>query len=652
MHGDSGGKEAKMSRQAMMKAVIHFWFFIFAMMVWAPPVMAKAETLQDSKALDAFADDFFLQKMSRHHVPGAALVIVKDGEIIFSKGYGYANIEKKIPVNPQNTIFRVASVSKIFTIAGVMQLEEQGLIDINQDVNNYLRNFKVENNYAEPIRIKYLLTHTDGFETRDLGTFAQEPADLLPLENILKNDLNSPVQAPGSKITYGGYGTALAGYLISQVTDRPFEEYLNDSIFRPLNMENSTFDQVLPENLKENLAVVYNYEESTGQFTPAPFLYVNTAPTGALSTTPEDMGKFLLALLNGGRYGENRILQKRTAEKILTRQYTSNPSLPGVTYGFMESLCNGQRGLIRDGSGVGIRSQIYLLPEHNLGYFYVQNIRGDEMAEEFNEAFMDQFFPGKEEKPDKPIDFDSKELGKYEGIYRPAQTAKHTLVKMEALAMGDLQIKADKKGDLTVTVLGESEIYGGFPKVSQWEEIKPLLFRRADQERYMAFQGNEAGEIISLTSGSGYHGSFVKIPWYESSRIQLYLLIFYMAVFLTVITIHFLQLIKRRRNVLQISGFLSLLFLTGTIGTLYTLFFKRVAGFPAFAFGVSLPAEIMLTLLLLASILSMIFFILLIKSWSANKMTLGQKISYSMVMITFAGMILWLNYWNLLGYKY
>ncbi len=125
-----------------------------------------------------------------------------------------------------------------------------------------------------------------------------------------------------------------------------------------------------------------------------------------------------------------------------------------------------------------------------------------------------------------------------------------------------------------------------------------------------------------------------------------------MAVFLTVITIHFLQLIKRRRNVLQIGGFLSLLFLTGTIGTLYTLFFKRVAGFPAFAFGVSLPAEIMLTLLLLASILSMIFFILLIKSWSANKMTLGQKISYSMVMITFAGMILWLNYWNLLGYKY
>jgi hypothetical protein len=316
----------------------------------------------------------------------------------------------------------------------------------------------------------------------------------------------------------------------------------------------------------------------------------------------------------------------------------------------MESLCNGQRGLIRDGSGVGIRSQIYLLPEHDLGYFYVQNTRGDEMAEEFNEAFMDQFFPIKEEKLNKPIDFNG--LKRYEGIYRPSQTAKHTLVKMEALSMGDLKINADENKVLNVTVLGETEIYGGFPKISKWEEIEPLLFRRVDKEKYMAFQENEEGEIISLASASGYHGSFVKIPWYESSRVQLYLLLFYMAVFLTVSIIHFIQFVKGNRNVLQISGLISLLFIIATIGTLYTLFFKRISGFPAFAFGVSLPAKIMLTLLLLASFLSIGFFILLIKNWSTGKMNLFEKISYSIVMISFSGMILWLNYWNLLGYKY
>lgn len=639
-----------MSRQLIIKAVIYFFVLNFVIIVFRTPVTAETEMPEDSKVLSKFLDDFFIKKMSEYHVPGAAIVVVKDGKIFFSKGYGYSNIEKKIHVNPKETIFRVASVSKIFTITGVLQLEEQGVIDINKDVNEYLKNFKVENNYEEPIKIKYLLTHTDGFETRDLATFVQDPDDLLPLEDVLKNDLNSPVQNPGSKITYGGYGTALAGYLISQVKNEPFEEYLNDNIFKPLNMENSTFNQVLPENLKENIATVYNYEEDKDKFIPTQFLYVSTAPTGALSTTPEDMGKFLIALLNKGKYGQNRILKEEAVENMLNEQYTSHPSLPGVTYGFMESLYNGEKSLIRDGSGVGIRSQIYLLPEHNLGYFYVQNIRGDEMVEEFNEAFMNKFFPDKEKKSNKQVY--SEELKKYEGNYRPSQTAEHTLVKMEALAMGDLEVKADENGQLTVAVLGESEIYGGFPKESKWAETEPLLFRRVDKERYMAFQEDEEGKIISLTSGSGYHGSFVKIPWYESSRVQLYLLISYIAIFLAAIIINLIQFVKGDRNNLQIGGLISLLFIIGIIGILYVLFFKRIAGFPAFAFGVSLPAKIMLTFLLAASLLSIGFLIILIKNWSAGKMTSFDKIFYSIVMVSFIGTILWLNYWNLLGYKY
>ncbi|MEA4849000.1 MAG: serine hydrolase domain-containing protein [Clostridiaceae bacterium] len=641
-----------MLKRELTKTVFVFLVTALIILALTPSVLAKSIAPADSEEFERFCDDFFSAKMSEYHVPGAAVVIVKDGKAFFSKGYGYANIEKKIPVEPQKTIFRVASVSKIFTITGILQLEESGLIDINNDVNSYLTNFQVENNYDEPIRIKYLLTHTDGFETRDLGTFVQDTADLLPLESILKNDLNGPVQTPGSKITYGGYGTALAGYLISQVKNESFEEYMNNKIFHPLNMTNSTFQQDLPDNLKENIATVYNFKEDTNKFIPTQFLYVNTAPTGALSTTPEDMGKFLIALLGGGQYGGNTILQEDTVEKMFNRQYTVHPSLPGVTYGFMESLCNGQKGLVRDGSGVGIRSQIFLLPEHNIGYFYVQNTRGDEMVEEFNDAFMDRFFPDsdKEIKPEKAMDINK--LARYEGIYRPSQTARHTLVKMEALAMGDLEIKADENRELIITVLGEQEIYGGFPKVSKWVAIEPLLFRRIDAERYMAFQENEEGQIINVTSGSGYHGSFVKIPRHESNRTQLYLLISYITVFLGAVIVSLIKFAKGQRNQLQISGILSLLFIVGIFGALYSLFIKRVAGFPAFAFGVSLPAKLMLTLLAVISVLSIGFLILLIKNWRAGKMKLFDKIFYSIVMMSFIGMVFWLHYWNLLGYKY
>lgn len=640
-----------MLKQLIRKVI----FFLVANIVFialCTPVMAETETgiPVDPQTLPDFVDDFFAKKMSEHHVPGAAVIIVKDGSVLFSKGYGYANIENDIPVDPQKTIFRVASVSKIFTIAGVLKLEEQGLIDLNRDINEYLEDFKVENNHEEPLKIKYLLTHTDGFETRDLGTFVQDPADLLSLKEVLKKDLNSPVQTPGSKITYGGYGTALAGYLISQVKNEPFEEYIDDNIFKSLHMENSTFHQVLSDSMKENIATVYNYEEDANQFVPTQFLYVSTAPTGALSTTPEDMGIFMIALLNKGQYGWSRILQEDTIEKMLSRQYTPHSSLPGVTYGFMESLYNGQKGLVRDGSGVGIRSQIFLLPEYNLGYFYVQNVRGDEMIEEFNETFMNEFVPDKANKWNNQIY--SRDLGRYEGIYRPSQTAKHTLVKVEALAMGDLKVTAGENGELTVTVMGESEIYGGFPKVSRWVEIEPLLFRRVDKERYMAFQENEEGEIINLASGSGYHGSFVKIPWYESNRIQLFLLISYIAVFLAATIVSTIKFAKGERNPLQSSGLIALLFVTVIFGVLYTLFLRRIAGFPAFAFGVSSSAQIMLTLLSVVSVLSIGFLIVLIGRWSAGKMGTFDKVFYSMVMISFIGAVYWLNYWNLLGHKY
>lgn len=215
-----------------------------------------------------------------------------------------------------------------------------------------------------------------------------------------------------------------------------------------------------------------------------------------------------------------------------------------------------------------------------------------------------------------------------------------------------MEIKADENGELIVTVLGEQEIYGGFPKVSRWAETDPSVFRRIDKERYMAFQENEEGEITSLASGSGYHGSFVKIPWYESNRIQLYLMILYMAVFLVSALICAIKFIKGERNLLQIGGVLSLLFITGLCGAIYTLFLHRIAGFPAFAFGVSLPAKIMLTLLLLISISSIGFLIVFIKHWRAGKIKTFDKAFYSVTTITYLGAIYWLHYWNLLGYRF
>lgn len=571
--------------------------------------------------------------------------------MLYSKGHGYANIERGISVCPKNSIFRVASVSKIFTIIGVMQLAEQGIINLEDDVKKYLQGFTVENNYIEPIRIKYLLTHTDGFETRDLATFARQPKELPTLEDLLKKDLKSPVQEPGSQVTYGGYGTALTGYLISQIKNMNFEDYMEENIFRPLGMENTTFSQILPNNFKGRLVNIYNYDDKKDIFIPSKFLYVQTSPTGALSTTVEDMGKFLITLLNKDRCKENQILNEETIEKMFSSQYRPHKSLPGITYGFMESFNSGQRGLIRDGSGVGIRSQIYLLPEYNLGYFYVQNSGGDKVIDEFNEFFIKHLFPKKDARLDDQIYIN--ELEKFEGNYRPAQTAKHTLVKLEALAIGDLKVSSNDNGELIIKVLGTGGVYGGFTDESKWIQAEPLLFHRTDKEQYIAFQEDKNGKIISLASGSGYHGSFTKIPCYESNRAQLCLLATYIITFIVTIIINLFNIFKAGKNNLRVASTItSILFIISIFGLIYSLFIKRIEGFPAFAFGVPLLSKVMLTILIIASFLSHLFLILFLRGWYLNKLTIFDKLFYSVNMLAFAGIILWLRYWNLLGYKF
>lgn len=614
--------------------------------------------------LEKFIDEYFYSKMEEYHVPGAALVLVKDGNVFFSKGYGYADIEKKVPVDDQKTLFRVASVSKIFTITSILQLADKGIVELDEDVNHYLMDFKARNDFNEPIKISHLLTHTDGFGTRDLSTFAHNATDLIPLGHLLARELTSPVQKPGSVVTYGGYGTALAGFLVEQVSGLTFEEYVNKNIFNPLQMHHSTFNQLLPKDLGENVSTTYYYDDNQEAYAPVEFLYVNTPPTGGASTTAKDMANFIRALLNDGRIDNTQVLSEATVELMLNQQFTAHPKLPGVTYGFMEDMYNNQRGLVRDGSGLGIRSQVYLLPEHNLGYFFVQNARGDAFIEDFNRAFLDEYFPVTIQKPIVDKGYESHNLSRFSGTYRPAQTAEHTLVKIEALAMGEIKVIDQNDGSLLIKPLGMGDVYGGFLDENLWTQVEPLLFTRVDEESYLAFGEDEDGKITYLFSGSGYHGSYYRIPWYETSKFQLTLLGLYMAIFLLNIIFWPIraffrskstgktELMKNIKYTELLCLLISFLNISALSITLYDLFIKKLAGLPAFAFGVSFLAKIMLGILLVTSILNILLLISVFKEWKNKLWVLGERTVIVLSIIAIFGFTIWLNYWNLLGFKF
>jgi len=194
-----------------------------------PAAPAQGQGPTDPAELEAFLDDLFAKDVEEYHIAGAAVAVVKDGKLFFAKGYGYADIENGIPVDPEQTLFSIGSVTKTFTWTAVMQLVEQGKLDLNADVNTYL-DFRIPDTYPQPITLKHLLTHTSGFEQRLLGSLVTDPNDLMPVREGIISYMPARVRPPGEAAGYSNYNAMLAGYIVARVSGQPYDQYLQEHI--------------------------------------------------------------------------------------------------------------------------------------------------------------------------------------------------------------------------------------------------------------------------------------------------------------------------------------------------------------------------------------------------------------------------------------
>ena len=190
----------------------------------------------DERVREAFIDSHFAAKMKQLHIPGLAFVLVQDGEFLIRKGYGLADIERKVRVDPNRTLFRPASIGKLFTVTAVMQLVEKGALHPEDDVNKYLTDFKIEETFDAPVRLKHLLTHTGGFDDRLLGEYVWTAGEIVPLSQHLKSHMPPRVMSPGVAMSYSNHGIALAGLIVEKVSGIPFEQYVDEKILQPLGM--------------------------------------------------------------------------------------------------------------------------------------------------------------------------------------------------------------------------------------------------------------------------------------------------------------------------------------------------------------------------------------------------------------------------------
>jgi CubicO group peptidase (beta-lactamase class C family) len=186
--------------------------------------------------LTAWLDGFFPYALARGDVAGAVVVVVKDGNVLLQKGYGYSDVAAKKPVDPERTLFRPGSVSKLLTWTAVMQLVEQNKLDLDADISGYL-DFALPPHDGPPITLRHLLTHTPGFDEIQRALIVTEVEDLMSLEQSLKRWVPPRVLAAGSMPSYSNYGAALAGYIVQRVSGQSFDDYVDGKILGPLGMK-------------------------------------------------------------------------------------------------------------------------------------------------------------------------------------------------------------------------------------------------------------------------------------------------------------------------------------------------------------------------------------------------------------------------------
>ena len=440
----------------------------------------------DPQGLGTFIDGVLDAQQHAHHFAGAVVVMVRDGRVLLEKGYGYADFEARKPVDPNRTLFRIASNSKMFTWTAVMQLVEQNKLDLHSDINGYLHCFQVAPAFGEPITLEHLMTHTPGYEDHVLGLFAREADKLGPLATLLKRDQPRRVFPPGKVTAYSNYGSALAALIVEQVSQTPYETYLQERILKPLAMDHTTLAQPLPAALAGDLSKGYRWRN--GRFEEQPFEFVPWAPCGAMSATGSDMGRFMIAHLNDGVCEGGSILNPETARRMRTRLTAYSPNLNGLLHGFMEMNQNGQAIYGHGGDTIYFHSLTALLPEHRTGVFVAYNTDTAAQARtEFISVLLDRLFPPVLPKEAAPPKEDRAKLARFAGTYAPARVSEDDVTKLAKLVMA-LSISVDADGYLVTHSTGGSPV--------RWRQSKALVFREVDGHRRLVFRENDRGEVV------------------------------------------------------------------------------------------------------------------------------------------------------------
>lgn len=677
-----------------IKSIISLFCMLILLFVIIP--LVSASNLDDRAELEAFLDGIFSIQQKQYKVPGITVAVIKDGEVSFSKGYGYSDLNEKILIDPATSLHRPGSNSKILVWTAVMHLVEQGILDLHVDINTYL-DFPLPNKLATgrqtgAITLHNLLTHTSGFEDKVSEIFVATPDAIQPLKQYVRDHLPARVFVPGTTLAYSNYGTTLAAYIIELVTGQPFHEYVEREILEPLEMNLSTFAQPLPEDYMAQMSKGYVYIND--EYRPVEFEYVQSYPAGGLSSTTLDMAKLIIAHLNLGAvfdkktdeensieeenlaellasdikqeneneqlngFGENlvaeelevevessnvvhRILQEGTAKLMQTRQFSGHHEIQGMTYGFIEADYNGYRVLSHGGDTFVFHTGLYFLPEEQVGLYVTYNSANSGPARfEFFKSFMDRYFPEQKlaESSPKPIAVGTE--SNYSGAYHFARS---NFTHHEALvhALQKVRIDFDEDGYLLLHIGSNATRFG---------EISPGVFRELNGQAKIAFsfQDGKANKIDLSLAGPN---TLLRTPWYRNINFIASIMVGSLLIMLFTLIRWIKQLFRapRNRDRFAASQIIATIFIVIFVTSLVLIVDVITNTHPDLGIPMEIlqPTSTLSAVFILSKVLLVLAILMLIVTiylWVVRNDRLGPRILYTLISLCSVSVVwvLWL----------
>lgn len=590
--------------------------------------------LNDLVAMEAYIDGVMNSSMRANHVAGAVVSILRHDEVILAKGYGYSNVENKTSVDPATTLFRIGSVTKLFTYTALLQLYEQGKLDLDADIQDYLGDLKIPDTFPEPILVKNLFTHTAGFEDRIMGLFAREEAKAIPYEQLLKAELPERVRKPGQVSSYSNHSLGIAGLIIENISGLSWPEYIKVNILDPLGMDNTTAFQPVPDSLAANASTGYRWVD--GVFKPQPYTFVPLASAGTMSASALDMIRFMRAQFNGGIVDGNRILKQTTMVRMHSPLYNSHEALDPWLYGFGSSTGSGIATIGHTGGTATYFTNFLLLRDEKIGIFISTNsVGGGKVMGDVTTAFLERYFPF--EPQINPIAHPSELqsiIGNY-GTYRHPSSTALKLIR----ALSETSVKEVEPGQIRIDVPGRD------PKFAT--EIDPMVFQMNDSNTKVVFDVDELGQQRMFIGST--LGSFYKLDGLDVLQSHVLLLSICLMFFLWVLIAWPIQRFSTNRQPTVAEHKSRLSFWILAVVSLISILGISSNASEDLVFGMNSALAFFLNFAYLVALLTLISVAMMVRLITDSGTEIGVRLFHVALTVVAVTLCWMLDYWNLMG---